>query len=66
MADHQDSGGPAAAGHAVRLPLQHAWLPSQEDAWGLRREQRRGQEEGVGVEERREEKERKGGEDRTG
>lgn len=36
MADHQDRVGPAAADHAGPLPLQHAWLPCQEAAGGLR------------------------------
>lgn len=36
VADHQDSAGPAAARHAGPLPLQHAGLPCQEAAGGLR------------------------------
>lgn len=36
VADHQDRAGPAAAHHAGPLPLQHAGLPCQEAAGGLR------------------------------
>lgn len=35
VADHQDCAGPAAAYHGGPLPLQHARLPSQEDAGRL-------------------------------
>lgn len=36
VADHQDRAGPAAAHHAGPLPLQHAGLPCQKTAGGLR------------------------------
>lgn len=36
VADHQDRAGPAAAHHAGPLPLQHAGIPGQENAGGLR------------------------------
>lgn len=36
VADHQDCVGPAAADHGGPLPLQHAWLPGEEAAGGLR------------------------------
>lgn len=36
MAYHQDRCGPAIAHDAGALPLQHAWLPGQEAAGGLR------------------------------
>lgn len=36
VANHQDSAGPAAAHHAGPLPLQHARLPCQKTAGGLR------------------------------
>lgn len=36
VANNQDRAGPAAAHHAGPLPLQHARLPGQETAGGLR------------------------------
>lgn len=46
VADHQDRAGPAAAHHAGPLPLQHAGIPGQENAGGLRRARKEGWKDG--------------------